>query len=314
MRTLIGSLAAVIALNGCITQRSLSFSQLAAPVGSGGADLAVSTGVMYSQQTAPPSPGTDPAGNPTSSQVQSSAVAAPWIEANGQYGFTRQIALNVHVSPAGIQPGLKWTLNRSLVAHVALLPEIGVGYAQHNMSTYVADASGAQQEYSPGYVTSFLFQAGLKLLFSHRSGFYGGLGYDFLTTRSLQVQNVGPPNSTSQNRTLTVSYQHQLAVGVGFSAQLGMISFRPEVAFAVVPAISGNQNVAVNGMGQSLVNSSGGFSWAILPSFAFALTTPANEKVEVEEKPTTDPEEREGKDDNDDDDNAKKRRRQQEDE
>jgi hypothetical protein len=270
---------------------------------------------MYSQQTAPPSPGTDLAGNPTMSQVSSSAIAAPWIEANGQYGFTKQVALNVHVSPAGIQPGFKWTLNRSLVAHIALLPEIGVGYAQHNMSTFVSDQSGAQQEISPGYVTSLVFQAGLKILFSHRSGFYGGIGYDFLTTRSLQVQNTGTPNSTNQTRTLTISYQHQIAAGVGFSAQLGMVSFRPEIAFAVVPAISGSQNVAAgSGPGATLVNSSGGFAWAILPAFAFALTTPPNEKVEVEEKPTTDPDEREGKDEDDEENNAKKKRRQQEEE
>jgi len=297
-------------LNGCVTQRSLSFSQLAAPVGSQGADVAVTTGVMYSEQTAPPSPGTDNAGNPTMSQVHSSAVAAPWIEANAQYGFTRQIAMNVHVSPAGIQPGLKWTLNRSLVAHIAVLPEIGVGYAQHNTSTFVSDQTGAQVENNPGYVTDLLFQAGLKVLFSHRSGFYGGIGYDFLTTRSLSVQNTGTPNTTQQVRTLTISYQHQLAVGVGFSAQLGMISFRPEVAFAIVPAISGSQNVA-QGTGATLVNAGGGFAWAILPSFAFALTTPANEKAELEDKPTTDPEEREGKDEDDEDNNARKRKRQQ---
>ncbi len=312
MKTLIA--VSLLALTGCITQRSISFGQMAAPVGSSGGDVAVSTGIMYQEQRAPATNGTDSAGNPTSSQVVSKGLAIPWFEANGQYGLSRQVALNVHASPAGVQPGIKWTLNRSAIAHIALLPEVGFGYGQHNSSTFIAGADGAQEENSPTSTTSLIFQAGLKILISHNSGFYGGLGYDFMYTRSLEVDRPGPPNTQIETRTLTASMQHQLAFAVGFSAKVGMLSIRPEIAVAIVPAINGTLDKTVGGMPDPQVSAGGGFAWAILPSFAFALTTPPTEKVEVEERPTTDPDAREGKDEDDDEENARRRKRQQEDE
>jgi hypothetical protein len=302
------ALAPLLCLCACITQRSLSFGQLAAPMGTGGAEVAVTTGVMYGQESAPSTQGTDGAGNPTTSQMTGDQKAFPWFEANAQYGFSRQVALNVHASPAGLQPGVKWTLNRSSVANIAVLPEVGFGYEEHTSQNLIADASGAQQAYTPNATNNTLFQAGLKILISHQSGFYGGIGYDFLYVRTKVDAKTGTPNSQTDTTDYYSSTQHQLAAAVGFSAKVGMISIRPELAFAIVPSISGSHSQVVNNMGTLAESGGGGFAWAILPSFAFALTTPANEKVEVEEKPTTDPDEREGKDE-DEDDRAKQRRR-----
>ncbi len=53
-----------------------------------------------------------------------------------QHGFNDRFALNVHASAAGLQPGLKWTLNRSRQFHFALLPAIALGFGSLGSTTY----------------------------------------------------------------------------------------------------------------------------------------------------------------------------------
>ncbi len=255
---------------GCVTQRSLSIGQMASAVGKGGADLNVMTGVMYQQQTAPPTTSKDARGDDLSDQTNSKGLSLPWFEANANYGFGDHLALNVHLSPAGIQPGLKITLNKSRVANIALLPQVGFGYASYGESTFSTASTGNVTEVNPSTTTSFIFNGGLKILISHQSGFYCGLGYDFLYTRNATTTQVGNPQTAIAHVTLLTSIQHQLGAAIGFSVKVGALSIRPEIAFAVVPSISGTRTVD----GANPYSASGGFSWAILPGFGFALTTP----------------------------------------
>ncbi len=263
-----------IICGGCITQRSLVIGQMASAVGKGGADLNVTTGLMYGAQTAPPFNSTDVGGMPLSNQGSGKGLSVPWFEANANYGLTEHIGLNLHMSPAGLQPGAKFTLNRSPIASIALLPQIGLGYGSTGNSTFVADQTGTQTEVNPTSQTRFIFTAGLKVLISHRSGFFTGLGYDFYFTRSAANGTTGSGSTVQLTQTITSSIEHLIGAGVGFSVAVGMVSIRPELDFAVIPAIS---TTSQSGNAQS-VGASGGFGYAFHFGFGFALTTPPNRK------------------------------------
>ena len=71
---------------------------------------------MYAGQTAPPFETRDVADMPVNNQNSGKGLSVPWFEANANSGFTDRVALNVHMSPAGLQPGVKITLNRSPIA------------------------------------------------------------------------------------------------------------------------------------------------------------------------------------------------------
>jgi len=260
---------------GCVTQRSLTVGQMASAVGRGGGDVNVFTGAMYQSQTAPATTSKDIAGNDVSNQVNSKGLSIPWFEANANYGFGDHLALNVHLGPAGIQPGLKITLNKSPIANIALLPQVGLGYASYSQSITVADQSGRGEETSPTATTSFIFSVGLKLLISHQSGFYVGLGYDFMYTRNSQLSTTGTNQTRVEYQTLLTSLQHQISAGVGFSVKVGMLSIRPEIGFAIAPGISGSR-AAYDSQSNSTttLSASGGFGWAFVGGFGFALTTP----------------------------------------
>lgn len=283
-------------LVGCVAPRSMTLGMMAAPVGRG-AEVGVFSGVGYSVQTNPVVPS-----GAQNTQSQSRTFALPAFEANVQKGFNDRFALNVHVSPAGIQPGLKWTVNRSRVAHFAILPAVAFGYGSVANSDYVAQATGAQTEVNPRATTSFTFLGGLKLLVSHRSGFYAGAGYDFVFNRS----NSSSAPSVNADRTdlITQTTTHQIMAAVGFSIALGLVSLRPEIAFAVNPTLSQtvSSRVGANVTGDQTLT--GGFGWAILPGFSIAVRTPPEK---VEDEGDEEDERREAKDDEDEDEKPKKK-------
>ena len=275
-------LAVAVALTGCVTPRSMVIGQMAAPVGRGATEVSVFGGVGYASQTDPPIPSQD---GTTSTQQTNKGFTAPGAEANIQHGFDDHFALNVHASPAGLEPGLKWTLNTSRIAHVALLPAVGIGYASYANSTLQSDSSGVQTELAPGTTTSFTFLGGLKVLVSHRSGFYAGVGYDLLFNRSVATVDRGTTAGGSSSRTTTQTLAHQLSASVGFDIALGMVHIRPEVAFAVYPAISKYVEVST----PPTATADGyaeGFGWAIFPGFSVAVVSPQRELTddEVEEQ------------------------------
>ncbi len=281
---------------GCVAPRSLTVGQLAAPVGRGATEVGVFGGVLYGAQTDPTL--TD------KSQAVHRVFGAPTAEANVQHGFNDTFALNLHASNAGLEPGLKITLNRSRVAHVALLPAVGLGYGSYASSTLVDDGNGLLVETAPASVTSFTFLAGLKVLVSHRSGFFAGVGYDLLYHRSLSTQDRGGP---APAQTLTQSLSHQVSASVGFDFVIGaMVHLRPEVAFAVYPG--GSKSIATLVPPANVVNDggAGGFGFVVLPGLSIAVASPVRELSadEREEEKAATPKRRksDGERDEDDDD------------
>lgn len=296
MRAAVWVIGAMIG-TGCVTQRSLTVGQMASGVGRGGGDLNVFTGAMYQSQTAPATTTKVAGTGDVTSQVNSKGLSIPWFEANANYGFGDHLALNVHLGPAGIQPGLKITLNNSRIANIALLPQVGIGYASYSETTSVSDESGRGEETRPTATTSFIFSAGLKLLISHQSGFYCGLGYDFMYTRNSQYSTTGTNQTRVEYQTLLTSVQHQISAGVGFSVKVKMLSIRPELGFAVAPGISGSRQ-AYDSQSNSTTTlaASGGFGWAFVGGFGFALAT-APTAAETDAEEAAPPPEREREDD-----------------
>lgn len=288
---------------GCVTPRSMTLGMMAAPLGRG-TEVGVFSGIGYSAQTGPVVSSTNQSGDSVNTQTQSRAFTLPAFEANVQKGFSDRFALNIHVSPAGVQPGLKWTVNKSRIAHFAILPAVAFGYGSVGSSDYVAQQSGALSEVNPRATTSFTFLAGLKLLVSHRSGFYAGVGYDFVFNRS--NSSSAPSATVDRTDLITQTGTHQIMAAVGFSIALGLVSLRPEISFAVNPTLSQtiSSRVGPNSTGDQTLT--GGFAWAILPGFSIAVRTPP-EKVEPEED--EEPEEtREAREEDEDDEPKKKRK------
>lgn len=258
--------------------------QMAAPIGKGSAEIGVGAGVGYSSQVAPPTTSTLPNGVDTQQNQQvSHGFALPGIEGNAHFGLTDKVGFNAHFSSAGVQPGVKITLNHPRDrAHFALMPQFAVGYASYGQSVFVTGADGIQHETMPMVVTSFTFMLGLRAIVSHKSGFYASAGYDLILTRSATSSTEGMGNSVTPTSSLTTSVQHQIAVNVGFTVEVGWLRIRPEIAVGILPAIS--TSFYMNG---NTASGYGGYGFVILPGFTLAAATPRaarDEGAEEDEK------------------------------
>jgi hypothetical protein len=267
-------LVLAVVAGACVTPRSLAVGQLAAPVGPGATEVSVFGGVGYASQQDPPTTTVTAAGDTVRTQATSRVLGAPMAEANVQYGFTEHLGLNVHLSPAGLEPGLKWTLTSSKVAHVALLPALGLGYGSVAQSTLTTNPDGTLSESAPGATTSFVFLGALKVLVSHRSGFFAGVGYAFFYQRSLASLDRGTAASGDRSQVLTETTSHQLSASVGFDVALGPVHLRPEVAFGVYPGIARTTTVQLPVSSAASTSSGGGFAWAIFPGLSIAVASP----------------------------------------
>lgn len=284
MRTWLCFVAALVA-SGCIVPRSMVIGQMAAPVGRGATDVGVYSGVLYASQRNPQFSGQPTAGGDAQkTEERTAAFSIPHFEANLGYGFNENVGLNVHASSAGIQPGLKWTVNKSKVAHFALLPEVAFGYASLGQSTFVGGLEGVLSETNPRSGTSFTFLGGLKALFSHRSGFYAGVGYDFMFNRQFNAAIVGGAGTNQRSENVTSTVAHQVNASIGLDIPLGLVHLRPEVAFAVYPGISQTTSGRFGADEIASVTASGGFGWAIFPGFTIAIQTPRRELTAAEEE------------------------------
>lgn len=274
-------LCCVLALaSGCIVPRSMTIGQLAAPVGRGATDVGVYTGFAYASQTNPQYSVNDP----IKTNEKTNAFSIPAFEANLNHGFSDHVAINVHGSSAGLQPGLKLTLNKSKVAWVALMPQVAFGYASLAGSTFNTEGnSGVLAETAPHSSTSFTFLAGLKFLFSHRSGFYAGVGYDFIFNRNYNAAIVGATNVTDKTETIISTTGHQISASVGLDITLGWLHLRPEIAFAVTPGIAQSVTNRIAAL-DTTVGANGGGGWAIFPGFTMAIVTPKRELTDDEQQ------------------------------
>jgi hypothetical protein len=263
---MIRSLAVVVlALTGsaCLLPRSAVLGQTAAPVGAGGAEMAVSTGLAYQIDNTPPvNAAGQPCPNATAvcSSTQTQTLQIPSFEGNAQIGFTDWLGLNLHVSTAGLQPGLKLNL-ASGTFNFAILPEVAFGYAQQGKST--TTGTSANQTTTNGntdYYFSFL--VGAKLLASHSIGFYGGLGYDFQNLSTSTVDNKGF-NQGSQSQ-----QAHVLTINAGWSFHVSSFDIRPEMAVLILPS---NTNGTL--VGQTSTSFGGGSGLVFFPNLTIAAAT-----------------------------------------
>lgn len=286
-RMRISALCALALMSGCIVPRSMITGQMAAPVGRGATDVGVFTGVQYGSQTNPGFVGQDAIGDPITTAQRSSGFSLPAFEANLQYGFNDHVGLNVHASSAGIQPGVKLTVNKSKVAHFALLPQVAFGYGSTGSTSLVSGADGVQREQSPSSSTSFTFLGGLKLLvsakFNKTAAFFAGAGYDFIFNRNFNAALLGSGSVTDSSSTINSTIGHQISVSVGFDIALGWVHLRPEVAFGVYPGISQSKTVN-NPPDSTTVAATGGFGWAIFPGFTLSVQSPQRELTAEEEE------------------------------
>lgn len=258
--------------------------QTAAPVGRGATEVGVFTGVLYATQSNPPTPGQTPEGEAITNQAVSRVFALPAAEANLQYGLSDLLAFNVHASSAGLQPGLKWKLNRSRDAHVALLPALAFGYGSVGSSFFTAAADGIQHEFNPTATTSFTFLCGAKLLFSHSSGFFAGVGYDLQVNRSL-ASSLRPGTTTGERQEiLSITTGHQFGASLGLDVDLGLVHLRPEVAFTATGGLATNQTVRLP-PNETTTSALGGYGFAIFPGFSVSVATPRRARTadEIEE-------------------------------
>jgi hypothetical protein len=269
-------------LSACLTPRSMTYATTAASIGEGATDVSVVSGFGYQYQANAPIASRDATNDIVTTQTVSRGFALPTFEANVQHGLTKQLALNLHGSTAGLQPGLKWTLTTSKKFAFALLPAIAFGYGSVAGSTFTTGSDGRPVESSPTTNTSFTFLAGLKAIFSHQSGFYIGVGYDLLVNRSLNSVIVVGPTSSDQTNTLTVAINQNIGGAVGFEFRLGPVRLRPELALQFTPVIASTVSTRVANMETSTAQP-GGFGWAIVPGLSVGVASPPAPKSEGEE-------------------------------
>ncbi len=272
-------------LTACLTPRSMTYATTAASIGEGATDVSVVTGFGFQYQANAPIQSRDATNDIVSTQTVSRGFALPNFEANVQHGLSRQLALNLHGSTAGVQPGLKWTLTNSKKFAFALLPGVAFGYASVASSTFTTGSDGRPVESSPTTNTSFTFLAGLKAIFSHQSGFYVGVGYDLLVNRSLNSVIVAGPTSTDQTNTLTVALNQNIGGAIGFEFKLGAVRLRPEIALQFTPVIASTVSTRVANM-ETSASQPGGFGWAIVPGLSVGVASPPAPRGEGEEEMT----------------------------
>jgi hypothetical protein len=306
LKTLALCLLTCLALAGCLTPRSVVLGQTAAPVGAGATEVGLSTGFAYQSQTAPSYWVKDSTGTvDLRAEPLARGFSLPAFEANGQIGVSDLVAVNLHASPAGIQPGAKLTLINGF-GQLALLPEIAIGYGSVANSIYQSGQDGIQKEVSPTMTNSLNFLGGLKVIASHRVGVYGALGYDFQYQNSVTESVIGLGSSASTTRTSASTVQHNLTGAIGFDWAMGQVHLRPELAAAITVGIATS---SVTGSSAAVENQ-GGLGFLIMPTLTLAVASDpkrdetgvieddkniGNTHGEREEVPPTQDEERERK-------------------
>lgn len=282
---MLSRLAPLVALSftACLHARPMLMGAPAMPLGRGSTDVSVGAGVGYVQQSNPvfTSQGATPS-EVLNTFTKATGFALPTVEGNVQYGFSKRLALNAHVSPAGLQPGLRINLTNSRLINLAIMPTLGAGYASVLDSTFSGGQDGRYTESGQRLTTSFTFLAGAKFSIAHQSGFYLAVGYDLLLNRSRAM--LPPTTSSDRSDVTTTSVQHQLSGNIGFEIAMGeggVVKLRPEVSVAVAPM--SNTVISVVGANTSTANGVGGLTWAIVPGITIGVQSPPTKKVAAEQ-------------------------------
>jgi len=215
--------ALFVLVSGCITPHSAVFGLTPTQMHPGEMELGLSPGVAFQAVNSPPVN----VGGGVTATTTTRNLGAPVFEGNAQWGLTDNIGLNVHLSSAGLQPGVKISLPAfGDRIHLAVLPEFALGVASQGSgqsrsnSTTVTDRGGSANLYVMG---------GFKLLASHSSGLYAGLGYDFQRI-STEALNGGT------RRMGSVQTLHNIGLAIGYEVTIGAVTLRPELAIGLTPS------------------------------------------------------------------------------
>lgn len=270
----VSAAAAALAVAGsaCVMPRSMGFGQLATALPAGVTEVGATVGLQYASQSQPPVR-FDPGGGAdvTTTQESRSALAFPAAEANVRVGLSKLLGLNVHLSGQGLQPGLKLTLVETKALALALLPALAVGVGTSGGNTQKTIGNKAPLQDARSGSTHFLFGAGLKAVFSHSSGFYGGLGYDFVLLSTSASSASTTAGGAVESLTGTTTTAHQLLLGAGMSFSVGGLHIRPELAVSFVPGLSVDTRAStVPATAEVTTSAAGGSGFAFFPSVTFA--------------------------------------------
>jgi hypothetical protein len=231
---------ALLACNACVyaVPRNAVIGQTAAPLGSGTAEVGLSAGLAWTRE-GPSSTTTGSSGSATDH------VMLPNLDGNLTVGLSDLISLNIHGGNVGFQPGAIIHLPTGDFS-VAVQPQFGIGY----MHSGTAGTSSGNIDY-------VLVSPGLHVLASHTSGVFAGLGYAF------EYINYQGSSSSSTSASSGNYQEHQLFLGVGYEASVGVLRLRPEVSFILIPA----RSVSSSGTTQSYKD----VSFALCPTLTIAV-------------------------------------------
>ncbi|MHB8879497.1 MAG: hypothetical protein ACYC8T_37870 [Myxococcaceae bacterium] len=260
---------ALLGCAGCMIPRSAAFGQTGALLSPGAFETSVTPGFAWrsetNSQTAPGAVGT----SPVSSSSTSTGLSLPVFEGNVAYGLSAPATLNLHLSPAGLQPGVKVRLVEGPLS-LAILPEIGVGvFSAGSSSSYTVN--GVTTTSSSAEPQSLVnLQAGFKFLGRHDSGLYGGLGYTFQSTGISAGGAV--VTGTSGNGSRYNYASHHVQAAVGFEWAHGPVRLRPELALMFSPAVT-YSTTSTSGS-TSTTTQANGTGFMLFPNITMAIASP----------------------------------------
>lgn len=269
------SLPCLLLLSGCITvPRPAVLGMTASPLGAGRTEVGLSGGVAVLSETEPPQ--TTSLLGITVSDWTTRGGVSPQAEANVHHGLSDWLGLNLHVSQAGIQPGLKITLLERVVT-LALMPEVGFGLlaGQTGATQFVGSS---RTDAAPLSELRWLLVAGGRFLLSHpNTGVYFGVGYQFQLAGQNLSQKDGTRELLSQSTTHTL---HNVQAAFGWEVRSGNLRIRPEFAAVITPEWSTSLS---SGGTQAL--RSGGNGFLLLPNVTFAAVSDAPPRTVDDEEP-----------------------------
>jgi len=218
----------------------------------GAAEVSISPAISYETRTTPEK--TNDEGAKVSGTTTQLGVGT--IEGNVLYGLTDAVGLNLHVSSAGIQPGVRVALLQGGL-NIALLPAIAVGY--HSVVEATDKTTGGTTTTTTAYDTAeFGFLAGIKVLLSAESGPYGGIGYDYQRIAT----DMKIPDSPKSTHIYT---SHNLGFAFGYEIRPDSLRIRPELAAMLSPSGS-----LATEQEQTTTTEDAGWAFLLLPNVTVA--------------------------------------------
>ena len=267
-------LASLALTSGCITvPRSAVLGMTASPLGAGRTEVGLSGGLGILSESEPPQ--TTNFLIFTQTDWTTRAGASPLAEANVHHGLNDWLGLNLHVSQAGVQPGLKVTVLERAVT-LGVMPEVGLGLLAGSTGHTTFQGS-SRTDAAPVSELRWIFSAGGRLLLSHPgSGVYGGAGYQLLLAGTSQSQRSGADEVASQSTTHTV---HNVQAAFGWETRYGSLRVRPELAAVITPDWTVRERAGNTELGRG-----GGNGLLLFPNVTFALVSERQRTVDEEEE------------------------------